>query len=74
MNASWKTSLLGAGGLVWLLTDAVELLMDGNPATNPDWNIVVPALLTALAAIFAKDSNVSNAPSPKRKASKVPPS
>jgi hypothetical protein len=73
MNASWKTSTFGAGGLLWLLVDTAKLLTDGDAATNPDWNVVMPALLVAVSALFAKDANVSHAPAPKRKPGKVPP-
>ena len=52
----WKTTL--AGILVVLgaaCTQAVAML-DGNPATVPNWNIVLAAVPVAFGFIFAGDS------------------
>ena len=57
---SWKTTLFGAGGLGTLIVmGVIQPLMDGDPATNPQWSIVIPGLFTALIGLFAKDSNVT---------------
>lgn len=68
INGSWKTTLFGTGGIVIVLINAGLQLVDGNPATNPDWLATFSALMPSIAALFAKDSNVSNAPHPTAKA------
>ncbi len=71
LNPSWKTTLFGTGGLVATLVVAGLTLLDGNPLTNPDYAALLPALIASLGLLFAKDSNVSNAPHPMKEASPV---
>lgn len=71
LKGSWKTSLFGATGLVTLVYNVSSMLMDGDPMTNPDWSVVLPLALSGIAALFAKDANVSNAPMPMPTAAKV---
>ena len=71
INASWKTSLFGTTGLLTVLFNVANMLMDDNPATNPDWGVTITLILTSVSAIFAKDRNVSNAPHPTAEAHTV---
>ena len=57
---SWKTTAAGVGGLLTAIGSALNQLFDGNPATNPDWNLLLPVILTALIGIFARDNNVTS--------------
>lgn len=57
---SWKTTSAGVAGLITLIASTLTQLTDGNPATNPDWNIVVPMAFTSLIGIFARDNGVSS--------------
>jgi len=57
---SWKTTLFGAGGIATVLFSAVAALLDGDPATNPDWNLVLGAVLPAIGLLFARDNNVTS--------------
>lgn len=60
MKASWRTTLFGTGGLVAVLAATASALLDGNPATNPDWTLVVAAASTAIGLLFARDDKVSS--------------
>lgn len=71
INGSWKTSLFGASGLITIVFNVASMLMDEDPNTNPDWSVMLPLLMTSIGALFAKDSNVSNAQNPKTVAEKV---
>ena len=54
---NWKTTL-GAMGLILVsLGNALPLLLDGNPNTSPDWNVLIPELMAAVALLFAADGN-----------------
>ena len=44
----------GWGALIALAGGVLNSLMDGNPATNPDWNLVIPAAITAIGVITAR--------------------
>jgi len=57
---SWKTSLSGIAGILGMLGTAVSAALDNNPATDPQWGIVVPAVVTALGLLFARDANVTS--------------
>ncbi len=50
-----KTTTLGILGIVSLLCSVAVQIMDGNALTNPNWGLVVPALLAALSGIFSRD-------------------
>ena len=51
-----KTTILGILGLITLLGNVTVMLFDGNPATNPDWSLVMPSMLALLGSIFARDN------------------
>lgn len=57
---SWKTTLFGATGIVTIGIGVVNALVDGNPATNPDWTVVIGALTACFAGLFARDNNVTS--------------
>lgn len=55
---SWKTTAAGMGTLLATCGTTLNQLFDGNAATNPDWNIVLPLLFSGLVGLFARDNNV----------------
>ena len=57
---SLKTTLTGIAALLTIAAGVVNLLTDGNPVTNPDWNAVVAGAVTALGLIFARDNKVTS--------------
>lgn len=57
---SWKTTAAGVGGLMAVIGSTLNQLLDGNPATNPDWNLALPIFFTSLIGIFARDNGVSS--------------
>lgn len=64
IHGSWRSSLFGVGGLATILFNVASMLLDGDPNTNPDWSVTIPAIITAAALLFTKDANVSNASHP----------
>lgn len=57
---NWKTSFFGAGGLLVIIANVASMLLDGNPDTNPDWSVVFAAAMPSIAALFARDANVTS--------------
>ena len=57
MWKSWKTTLSGLGALVTVLWNQLPLLWDGDPTTNPDYNIVVAAIIAAVGLFLARDND-----------------
>ena len=57
---SWKTTVFGAGGLLAIIVTAVSALFDGDPATNPDWGLLLAAAGPAIASLFARDHSVTS--------------
>lgn len=60
MNASWRTTLFGTGGLLLALGSACAALFDGNPGTTPDWAAVAAAAAACIGLLFARDNKVSS--------------
>lgn len=57
---SWKTTLFGAGGLLTVIVTALCAMFDDNPATNPDWALVLAAASPCIGLLFARDNKVSS--------------
>ena len=57
---SWKTSAAGIAAILVALGGAVQVLFDGNPATNPDWNVTVAAVLAGVGLMTARDNKVTS--------------
>ena len=55
---SWRTTVLGILTILAVLSGAAVALLDGNPATNPDWPTVIAALTAGFGLIKAKDHGV----------------
>jgi hypothetical protein len=54
---SWKTSVAGGSALLVIISTTVKQLTDGDPNTNPDWNVVIPLLFTGLIGLFSRDND-----------------
>lgn len=66
INGSWKTTLLGASGLLVVIGNLMNILLDDDPKTVPDWSIYIPLIFGGIANMLSKDVNVSNALSPNK--------
>lgn len=71
---NWKTTTSGIAaaiiGFVVTILMAAQYLLDGNPDTNPDWEVVVPAvigLIQLVMGLFARDADKSSQDSGVRK-------
>ncbi len=60
LKGSWKTSMAGIVAIVTAVLNAINLLMDGHPTTNPDWTATISAVMAGLGLLFARDNNVSS--------------
>ena len=57
---SWRTTTTAICGILALLAPAVSAQIDGNPLTDPNWQIVGPACIVALQGLFARDNKVTS--------------
>jgi hypothetical protein len=57
---SWKTSTLGAIAILSAVSTAVSAVIDGNPATNPDWTATIAAVSAGWGLLCARDNGVSS--------------
>jgi len=53
--ANWRTTTLGILGLIIALGTALRAMLDGDPATVPDWNTVGMVLLPVIGCILGRD-------------------
>lgn len=54
---SWKTTVCGIGAILAAIGTIAKLLFDGDPMTNPDYAVLVPAILAGFGMIFARDNS-----------------
>jgi uncharacterized membrane protein len=59
-TSSWKTTVTGVLMLLDIVGHSAVMVLDGDPTTNPNWAVVVPALLAAIGLIFARDADKSS--------------
>jgi hypothetical protein len=60
MKASWKTTVLGIIAIVMAALTVAKTLIDGDPATNPDWPMVISAVTAGWGLIVARDNSVTS--------------
>ena len=58
---SWKTTVMGICTVLGAIAAAAKAILDSDPATNPDWPLVIGAITTGLGLIFARDNNKTSA-------------
>lgn len=54
------TTGIGWGSIIAHVAGAINLLMDGDPATMPDWNIVIPSLAVSFGLTQARPKNMTS--------------
>ena len=57
---NWRTSLAGCATALMAILDMVVKLCDSNPATVPDYALVVATLTAAIGLVFARDVSVTS--------------
>ena len=60
MKKSWKTSAAGIAGIIIAIASCVQAQFDGDPATVPNYEVALAAVITSLGLIFARDNDVSS--------------
>jgi len=48
-----KSTAVGILGLIAVLASTISMLVDGDPLTNPDFAVVIPAIIGNIGMIFA---------------------
>lgn len=59
---SWKTTAVAVLIAVVAIANALIAMWDGDPATMPDWNVAVTALIAAVGLFLAKDGDKDDSP------------
>lgn len=55
---SWQTSAAGISAIVIAIFQMIiQPLTDGNPATNPDYNVAIASILTGVGLLRARDND-----------------
>ncbi len=53
---NWKTTAAALLGLLSLAAMQGQAMLDGNPETVANWQIIIPAAIACVGLVFAKDS------------------
>ena len=59
-GVNWKTSLLGLAQLFVVLGGAAVALLDDDPSTTVNIELVVASLLVALQGVWSRDADKSS--------------
>lgn len=59
-KGSWKTTVAGICSIVVAGATALGALLDADPATVPDWSVVVAAVVAGMGLISARDNKVTS--------------
>jgi hypothetical protein len=57
---SWKTTTTGVAAILAAICGAVPLLIDNDPATNPEWTSLIAAVMAGIGLLAARDNKVSS--------------
>jgi hypothetical protein len=53
---NWKTTVAALLGLLSLAATQGQAMLDGNPETVANWQIIIPAAIACVGLVFAKDA------------------
>lgn len=54
---SWKTTAAGIAAALAAISTAAAAYLDGDPATEPQWGVVVAAMSAAVGLFMARDND-----------------
>lgn len=55
-----RTTVSGIATILIAIATAVKALFDGDPATNPDWALVVTTVISGIGLLAARDNKVTS--------------
>ena len=59
---NWKTTTVAVLAAVTAALGAASALLDGDPATNPNWDATMTAVIVAIGLFLARDADDNPAP------------
>jgi uncharacterized membrane protein YhiD involved in acid resistance len=60
MTKSWRTSVAGLGAILVSVGAALTAMFDNDPLTNPEWGVVVAAIIAGVGLLAARDNKVTS--------------
>ncbi len=54
---SWKTTLAGIAAIIAAVGTAVSAQFDNDPATVPDWTMVIGMITAGVGLVLARDND-----------------
>lgn len=60
LGESWRTTAAGIGQWLVAVLSQVNTLLDADPATMPDWNIIAVSTIAMIGLLSARDNGVSS--------------
>lgn len=56
----WQTKIAGVIAILTLISGALNQMMDGNPATNPDWPNIIAVIVAAFGVTMSRPNKVTS--------------
>jgi len=60
VTKSWKTTTAGIAGILVAIASCAQAAFDNDPATVPNYEVALAAVITGLGLIFARDNDKSS--------------
>ena len=60
LTSSWRTTFAGVAAAGIALLAVAQAYFDNDPATVPQWEIAIGAIIAGVGLIFARDNKVSS--------------
>lgn len=54
---NWKTTAAAISGLIAIAATQATAAFDADPATVPDFALIIPAFMACIGLIFSKDAS-----------------
>lgn len=60
LNGSWQPKVMAIIGALTAIAGAIKALIDGDPATNPDWTVLFTTISMAVGLFTTRQDNKSS--------------
>lgn len=60
MGSAWRLKIFAVGAIFTIVGDVAKAIFDNDPATVVNWDIQIPAFLTAIGLLLARNNTTTS--------------